>query len=87
MSIISPLVHSEKKEDVKESLVHLEKLLSLCKEICDIEVTDYIENNIGYAKDHLQLLEKFARYPHRNKVLNRINTAEEEQYMKELEEK
>ena len=56
MSIISPLLHSEDQDNVKLSLTNLEKLHKDSKLICDIEVTEYIENTIGFAKDHLQLL-------------------------------
>ena len=34
-----------------------------------------------YALNHLALIEKFGRFPHRNQVLGRSNTAEEEAYL------
>ena len=34
-----------------------------------------------YALSHLAIIEKFGRFPHRNKVLGRDNTAEEEAYL------
>lgn len=53
LNIISPLVHSESKSDVELSIILLEKVLAYSKEEADIEVTDYIENTIGFARDHL----------------------------------
>ena len=50
-------------------------------------MTDYVENTLGFARDHLKLLEKFGRYPHRNKILGRESTEDEAKYLKELEEK
>jgi uncharacterized protein (DUF924 family) len=34
-----------------------------------------------YALNHLALIEKFGRFPHRNRVLGRRNTAEEDTYL------
>jgi uncharacterized protein (DUF924 family) len=35
----------------------------------------------GEEKTHRDIIEKFGRYPHRNGVLGRMNTEEEEEYM------
>ena len=35
------------------------------------------ENQLFHAKAHMQLIEKFGRFPHRNKILGRTSTAEE----------
>lgn len=35
------------------------------------------------AKNHLEIIEKFGRYPSRNAVLGRRNTPEEEEWLKE----
>ena len=36
-----------------------------------------------YALNHLEIIEKFGRFPHRNAVLGRRNTAEEDEYLKD----
>lgn len=36
-----------------------------------------------YARSHLELVERFGRFPHRNKILGRPNTPEEEEYLKD----
>jgi len=35
-----------------------------------------------YALNHLEIIAKFGRFPHRNAVLGRCNTSEEEEYLK-----
>ncbi|NQZ14662.1 MAG: DUF924 domain-containing protein [Alphaproteobacteria bacterium] len=41
------------------------------------------EDKLGhdYALRHLQVVEKYGRFPHRNKILGRENTPEEEEYL------
>ena len=45
-------------------------------------------NDAGYGSDkyalsHLAIIEQFGRFPHRNRVLGRSNTSEEELYLKD----
>jgi uncharacterized protein (DUF924 family) len=40
-------------------------------------------NNLDYAKAHLEVIERFGRFPHRNAVLGRASTAEELAYLEE----
>jgi uncharacterized protein (DUF924 family) len=42
-----------------------------------------IELNHKWCLEHLEILEKFGRYPHRNKVLGRENTEEEDMYLRD----
>lgn len=63
-----PLMHSENLADQKTCLNLYEEMGS--------------ENGVHWAKDHLQVIEKFGRFPHRNKVLGRVNTPEEDEYLK-----
>ncbi len=41
------------------------------------------EEAILYAKRHLEIIERFGRFPHRNAVLGRATTPEEEAFLKE----
>ena len=36
-----------------------------------------------YALNHLELIKRFGRFPHRNKILGRHNTPDEEEYLKD----
>lgn len=43
----------------------------------------YIELDLEVpSRDHLELIERFGRFPHRNEVLGRTSTAEEIEYLK-----
>ncbi|MCF8466666.1 MAG: DUF924 domain-containing protein [Sneathiella sp.] len=64
-----PFEHSEDLEDQKLSL-------KLFTELGDDGLLDY-------AKQHYDIIEKFGRFPHRNKQLGRQSTPEEEDFLKQ----
>ena len=72
--LLLPLIHSEHISDHK--LGH--KL-----------VDEYLINHLEYVKikkawnDHTVAIKKFGRYPHRNKILNRKTTNQEELFLKQ----
>jgi len=35
------------------------------------------QNHLQFAEKHKEIIERFRRFPHRNKVLNRLSSAEE----------
>ena len=39
------------------------------------------DNQIDYAQRHLDIVERFGRFPHRNTSLGRVSTADEEEYL------
>jgi len=41
----------------------------------------YREGFLPFARQHRDIIGRFGRFPHRNKVLNRENTAEEAEYL------
>jgi uncharacterized protein (DUF924 family) len=41
-----------------------------------------LESNLEYEFRHRKILERFGRYPHRNKILNRESTPEEIEFLK-----
>ena len=63
-----PLEHSEVKADG-------DLCLKLMKELQEKQETEEMKANIGkfveFAADHLAVIEKYGRYPSRNKVLGR----------------
>lgn len=67
-----PFEHSENLEDQKRSV----SLFETMKE----------EDPLGfeYALRHQSVIEKFGRFPHRNKILGRESSPEEEKYLKEF---
>lgn len=58
-----PLMHSEVIEDQRLCLSLMQKT--------------GLKPNIKAAEEHLDIIERFGRFPHRNKVLGRTSTAEE----------
>ena len=66
-----PFEHSELLDDQKLSV-------SLFEAMKDEDPTGY-----DYALRHLQVIEQFGRFPHRNKILGRTSTVEEDRYLAE----
>jgi uncharacterized protein (DUF924 family) len=69
-----PLIHSEDLQD------H-----SYVNQLGDV----FLKENPNYENikkswgDHMVVIKKFGRYPHRNKILNRKSTPEEIEFLKE----
>ncbi len=66
-----PFEHSERWEDQLRSL----QLWQTLKEDPDSV------SSIDYAQRHADVIQKFGRFPHRNKILGRQSTAEELQFL------
>mgnify|MGYP005812709657 FL=1 len=64
-----PFMHSESKLIHKEA-VKLYKGLG-------------IQNNLDFEYQHKAIIDKFNRYPHRNKILGRESTEEEREFLKQ----
>ena len=62
-----PFEHSETMADQRRSV-------SLFRTLGD-------EGYLDYAGQHLEVIEKFGRFPHRNRALGRISTAEEHTWL------
>jgi len=58
-----------------EDLALQERCIALC------EAAGHT-NNVGYAKDHADIIRRFGRFPHRNEVLGRASTPEEIAFLK-----
>ncbi|CAO3658785.1 unnamed protein product [Umbelopsis ramanniana] len=73
-----PLEHSEDKVDQALSVM---KFQQLAEESNDT-YKEMFEQFSKYAQDHKAVIDRFGRYPHRNKILDRKTTPEEEEFMK-----
>ncbi len=71
--IYIPFEHSE-------NLEHQKQAVKLFKEISDDPESASV---INYAIRHLEVIERFGRFPHRNAILGRASTAEEKLFLKE----
>jgi uncharacterized protein (DUF924 family) len=47
------------------------------------ELLDTLAGHLRFARQHRDIVEKFGRFPHRNAVLGRPNTPEEEAFLKD----
>ncbi len=62
-----PLMHSENIEDQRRCLAHME--------------ATGLEGNIKAAREHLDIIERFSRFPHRNAALGRKTMPEEQAFL------
>ncbi len=71
--IYLPFEHSENLKDQQ-------RCLELMHALPDYS---YKSENIRFASRHLEIIERFGRFPHRNKILGRDSTREEIMFLKE----
>ena len=74
-----PLEHSESLDDQKMSVKLFEELAREARPA----FKDFCETTLDYARKHLEVIERFGRFPHRNAVLRRPSTREEQAYLSE----
>jgi len=72
MFMYMPYMHSESKEIHEVAVVLFEALGN--------------EGTLQYEHIHKDIIDMFGRYPHRNELLGRVNTPEEEKYLAEKNE-
>lgn len=71
--IYLPFEHSE-------NLIHQQQAVAL---FSTLDHDPESQSAIDYAHKHLEVIERFGRFPHRNKILNRISTAEEIEFLEQ----
>lgn len=64
-----PFMHSENLEDQEEGI----RLFSSIPGN---------ERTVDYARQHRDIIAQFGRFPHRNKILGRLSTTEEQEHLK-----
>ncbi|MEZ4446654.1 MAG: DUF924 family protein [Polyangiaceae bacterium] len=74
-----PLMHSEDVADVRRCLALAEATLAPLAEAERAPFQGWITS----GRRHLEIVERFGRYPHRNAVLGRASTPEEEVFLTE----
>src|SRR5580704_10599918 len=72
-----PLQHSEVREVQDESVAAYRRLLREAPQ----ELRGAFEGELKAAEEHRAIIERFGRFPHRNHVLERENTPEEEAWL------
>jgi len=82
---LKPELHnlgSEKKSFVYMPFMHSESFL-VHEEALRLFSQPGLENSLEFELKHKKIIERFGRYPHRNKTLGRESTAEEIEFLKE----
>ncbi len=72
-----PLQHAESRKVQKKSVEIFQRLA----EAVSPTYRETFETVAHFAELHHDIIEQFGRFPHRNKVLGRKNTPEEEEYL------
>ncbi len=69
-----PLEHSEILDN---QVLCVQLFKQLRTEHYNTQWQSLLNNSVNFAEQHLEVIAKFNRFPHRNEVLNRISTDEE----------
>jgi uncharacterized protein (DUF924 family) len=77
MFFYMPLQHAESLEAQDESVAAFRRLLAEAPD----ELRETLEGSLRYAELHRDLIRRFGRFPHRNRVLARASTPEEQAYL------
>ncbi len=72
-----PLQHAESLEAQDESLAAYRRLLAEAPE----ELRPALEGVLQFAEAHRSIIERFGRFPHRNRILGRPTTPAEQAYL------
>ena len=73
-----PLQHSEVREIQDESVAGYRRLVSEAPQ----ELRTAFEDVLKYAEQHRSIIERFGRFPHRNRALLRVSTPEEAAWLR-----
>ena len=73
-----PLEHAEDLQLQKLSVEKFEEIRDIAPDVIGGEGGFY-----DYAVQHLEIIERFGRFPHRNAVIGRPSTPEEEEFLKQ----
>jgi uncharacterized protein (DUF924 family) len=68
-----PLQHSEVREIQDESVAGFRRLVAEAPQ----ELRGAFEDSLKYAEEHRSIIERFGRFPQRNRALHRVSTPDE----------
>lgn len=77
--LLLPLEHSERLSDQQLSVQLFQELHARAPEA----LKQFTLGAADYARKHLEIIERFGRFPHRNQVLGRASTAAELEFLKQ----
>lgn len=82
MFLYMPLMHSERLVD-QQHVVQLFDQMRQDAKTRSPQNVQFFEMSYGYAGRHLEIVQRFGRFPHRNAILGRPTTPEEAAFLKE----
>ncbi len=74
-----PLMHAENLALQRECLTRITEL----QRTSPPELQGALDGNLRSARQHLAIVERFGRFPHRNAALGRVSTPEENQFLRD----
>lgn len=72
-----PLQHSERREDQQTGVACFEQLVASEQGV----LKEFLGSFLQSARDHQAIIERFGRFPHRNRALGRTSTDDELAYL------
>lgn len=72
-----PLMHAEDLDLQEQGVAAFRRM----KEKAPPEIAEKVDDNLKFAEEHRDIIRRFGRFPHRNRVLGRENTPEEERFL------
>lgn len=78
--LLMPLMHAENLELQRRCVREFEALVANTREEA---VRREIEGNLRFAKSHLEIIERFGRFPYRNAALGRASSDAELEFLKD----
>ncbi|MEK8032487.1 DUF924 family protein [Ideonella sp. DXS29W] len=82
MFLYMPLMHSERVDDQRRCVQLFDEMREDVKTRSPQNV-QFFEMSYHYARRHLEIVERFGRFPHRNEILGRPTTEAEAAFLKE----
>lgn len=77
-----PLMHSERLVDQDEMIIRFEAITAEAERRASPNLA-YFRNALDFAHRHRDIVARFGRFPHRNAILGRPSTREEEAFLRE----
>lgn len=72
-----PLMHSESLEEQERCV----ELFEAMHQSVQGPRKNAIASNLHFAKQHRDIIQRFGRFPHRNKILSRVSSDEEKEFL------
>lgn len=80
--VFMPLMHSERLADQDEMIERFEAITAEAARRASPNLA-YFENALDFAHRHRAIVARFGRFPHRNAILGRPSSPEEEAFLRE----